>query len=410
MPTRLKPGSLAARPGEPGATLLLVDAPGPDLFTAVRFPVGEAEPVPFQVARSELLPAGNDEAAARVLRMRWRTQAAARSFPRHTLRTALLLCAGLGTRLRPLTARYPKPALPFFDGPLVRYSFALLKSAGVERVVINTHHLPDEMRRVATAQAQALGLTLEVSHEPVIQGTGGALREARSLLGREPFLLLNGDSFLSLDLQTLVGAYVSRGDAATLAVVPMPPGESFPAVEARADLEVRRIANLGDPEEGLTPWHFVGAHVIGPEVLEHIAPTGESDINHDVYIAMIRAGLKVRACPVALGAWADLGTPRRYLLACEELLTGLCDLGPLGAHAPIGPDAIRRFRAGGPRQWVHPTAKAPTGLGGWHVVSAGARVESTDIRRCAVFPDTVVHAGERLQDAIAAGPVRLAGE
>jgi len=125
---------------------------------------------------------------------------------------------------------------------------------------------------------------------------------------------------------------------------------------------------------------------------------------------MIRAGLKVRACPVALGAWADLGTPRRYLQACEEVLTGLCDLGPLGEATPLPAANLQRMRAGAARQWVHPTSKVPAGLSGWHAVCAGSRVDASDCRRFAVLPETVVHTGERLQDAIASGQVRLGGE
>src|SRR5512145_715849 len=94
----------------------------------------------------------------------------------------MVLCAGLGTRLRPLTERVPKPAVPVCGVPLVRFSLALLAGAGVRRAVVNVHHLPDEMAAVAAEAARGLGMALEVSREPVIAGTGGALREARARL------------------------------------------------------------------------------------------------------------------------------------------------------------------------------------------------------------------------------------
>jgi mannose-1-phosphate guanylyltransferase len=92
----------------------------------------------------------------------------------------MVLCAGLGTRLRPLTARVPKPAVPVCGVPLVRWSLALLAGAGVRRAVVNVHHLPDAMAAAAGSAARALGIALEISREPVIAGTGGALREART--------------------------------------------------------------------------------------------------------------------------------------------------------------------------------------------------------------------------------------
>src|SRR4026209_2547395 len=91
----------------------------------------------------------------------------------------MILCAGLGTRLRPITNSVPKPAVPLCGMPLIRYNLGLLAGAGITRAVINTHHLPNEMAAVARASADAVGIGLEVSQEPVIAGTGGALREAK---------------------------------------------------------------------------------------------------------------------------------------------------------------------------------------------------------------------------------------
>src|SRR6266545_4735742 len=132
----------------------------------------------------------------------------------------MLLCAGLGTRLRPLTDRVPKPAVPVCGVPLVRHSLALLAHAGVRRAVVNVHHLPDAMARAAEAAARALGIALAVSREPVIAGTGGALREARALLaGADAIFLVNGDILFDVNRHVyprlmergLVRAHHARG-------------------------------------------------------------------------------------------------------------------------------------------------------------------------------------------------------
>jgi mannose-1-phosphate guanylyltransferase len=84
----------------------------------------------------------------------------------------MVLCAGLGTRLRPLTERLPKPAVPVCGVPLIRFTLALLRGAGVRRAVVNVHHLPEIMERAARSAAASLGLELAVSREPIIAGTG----------------------------------------------------------------------------------------------------------------------------------------------------------------------------------------------------------------------------------------------
>jgi len=91
---------------------------------------------------------------------------------------AIILCAGLGTRLRPLTDDLAKPAVPLFGRPLVGYPMSLLKAAGFPRVLINTHWQSEAMRRAAQSEAERLDLELVVSHEPEILGTGGRLPEA----------------------------------------------------------------------------------------------------------------------------------------------------------------------------------------------------------------------------------------
>lgn len=407
MDPRLAPGTVCMRKSETSGQVLVVELDGPRAV-AVRY---REEPRFFEVAADELTVAGSDPASARALQLRWRTSQRAVTFPKgKPVRTAMVLCAGLGTRLRPLTEVYPKPAVPFFDGPLVRYSFALLKGAGVEKVVVNTHHLPKVMAETAAREAQRQRLELAVSHEPVIQGTGGGVRDARKLLGDEPFVLLNGDAFLSFDLKALLAAHQARADAATLAVAPMPPGESFKAVEATPDGDVRRIAGVGEAgDAALEPWHFVGAHVVEPSIFDFIPATGEQDINRTVYTAMVRAGLKVRACPVTLGAWADLGTPRRYLSACEEILTGVCDLSPLGAAAPVSEEAARALRTASLRAWLHPSAKVTGRIEAWAAIGRDTLVEAS-VGRAAVLPGTRIAPGEPLVDLIASGELRLRAE
>ena len=121
---------------------------------------------------------------------------------------AMVLCAGFGTRLRPLTDRVPKPLVPLCGIPLLRYNFALLHNAGVREVVVNTHHLAAEMEKGALEVGQQVGLAVTISREVGhILGTGGGVRRAAQLLGPGTFLLLNGDMLFDVDLEAAIVAH-----------------------------------------------------------------------------------------------------------------------------------------------------------------------------------------------------------
>ncbi|HLM44244.1 MAG TPA: sugar phosphate nucleotidyltransferase [Myxococcaceae bacterium] len=334
---------------------------------------------------------------------------------------AMVLCAGLGTRLRPFTERWPKPAMPFLGQPLFRYHLAVLRAAGVQGVGINTHHLPDVMAATARAECARAGLPLHVVHEPVIQGTGGGIRGLRDFLAGDDFIVFNGDILFPVDLRPVVAAHRASGAAATMVLMAMPESEKYAAVEMDAERRVRRIARFGPGGEGLTPWHFTGVHVISPRVFDFMTPEGPEDINRDVYVRMMEAGLTVRG-EVVRAYWSDLGMPSRYLATVRDVLSGQVVLDGLGADSPFA-SAPR----GQGNSWAHPTAKlggaqvtgpahfdagcsladgvrigASVSLGAQVRVGAGARLE-----RCAVLEGTEIAPGEQLVDVMAWGPHRI---
>ncbi len=338
---------------------------------------------------------------------------------------AMVLCAGLGTRLRPLTERVPKPAVPVCGLPLVRYAFALLSGAGVRRVVVNVHHLPEVMVPVSEAAAGALGLELTVSREPVIAGTGGALREARQALrGAGAIALVNGDVLFDLDLPRAVAAHRRSGALATMVLAPMPQGGSYAAVETDAGGAVRRIAGrFGPGGEGLVPWHFTGVHVLAPGLLEHVpGDPFELDVNRHVYPPLMASGL-VRG-HVASGYWNDLGTPARYLGAHRDLLAGRVPLDRFaGAHPFAGLEA-----PGAPGIRIAPSARVDRGaalrppvlVGGKARIEAGATVgpeavvgarcripAGARVERAVLWEGTALAPGEEAVDVIADGSDRV---
>jgi mannose-1-phosphate guanylyltransferase len=334
---------------------------------------------------------------------------------------AMILCAGLGTRLRPFTERWPKPALPFLGQPLFRYHLAVLRGAGVRAVGINTHHLPDVMAATARAECERAGLALHVVHEPLIQGTGGGIRGLRDFLAGEDFLVFNGDILFPVDLRPVVQAHRASGAAATMVLLPMPENETYASVDVDARGQVRRIAGRGPGGEGLTPWHFTGVHVMSPRVFDFMTPEGPEDINRDVYVRMMEAGLPVRGEGVR-AYWSDLGTPSRYLGTVRDVLSGQVSLEGLGgdspfAVAPRGPgnfwahaSARVEARVEGPAHFDAGCVVAPGAhVGACVSVGAGVRVgEGARLERTALLEGTEIAPGESLVDVLAWGPHRVA--
>jgi mannose-1-phosphate guanylyltransferase len=321
----------------------------------------------------------------------------------------MVLCAGLGTRLRPLTLRVPKPAIPVCGLPLVSWTLGLLAGAGVRRAVVNVHHLPEAMAAAAAEGARTAGLALAVSREPVIAGTGGALREARRHLeGAGAIVVVNGDVLFDVDLPAALAAHRASGALATMLLLPMPAGARYAAVETDPSGAVRRIAgSFGPGGERLAPWHFTGVHVLSPALLDRVpAAPFECDVNRHVYPPLMASGA-VRGLVVD-GYWNDLGTPARYLEASRDVLLGKVPLArferadPLGRSRAIAPG----IRAGaGARVDLEATLVSPAYLGAGSRVPARATVEDA-----VLWDGTALAPGERLVRKIAAGTDRVPAE
>jgi mannose-1-phosphate guanylyltransferase len=318
----------------------------------------------------------------------------------------MVLCAGLGTRLRPLTLRAPKPAVPVCGLPLVSWTLGLLAGAGASRAVVNVHHLPDAMAAAAEAGARAAGLPLAVSREPVIAGTGGALREARHhLAGADAIVLVNGDVLFDVDLAAALAAHRASGALATMVLLPMPPGASYATVDVDGTGAVRRIAGrFGPGGAGLVPWHFSGVHVLSPALLDRVpAEPFECDVNRHVYPPLMESGA-VRGL-VAEGYWNDLGTPARYLEASRDVLLGRV---PLGRFARARPLSGSRELAEGVRVGTGATFGDGARLVAPCYVGAGAHVGAGAVVEDAVLWDgTSLAPGERVVHAVAAGEDRV---
>src|SRR5260370_8598750 len=153
----------------------------------------------------------------------------------------MILAAGYGERLWPLTCDRTKPALPVLGKPLVGYVAEYLAKYGVEDVIVNLHHQPESVRK-ALGDGSQFGVKLQYVHEPVILGTSGALENARELLEGDTFVVVNGKLITDLDLEAALRTHRERKALATLVLLRNPRHGRFSTVETRACLVIHFAA------------------------------------------------------------------------------------------------------------------------------------------------------------------------
>lgn len=158
---------------------------------------------------------------------------------------ALVLAAGMGERLRPLSLQIPKPMLPLGGRPLIHYPLAMLKRAGITEVAINVHHLARKLQ-TGLGDGSQLGLHITYAPEPALLGTGGPLNGLREYLGGNDnsFVIANGDSILDLDLAAMIAAHRDRAALATIALFKPANLDYYSLLEIDADERIRRMRLL----------------------------------------------------------------------------------------------------------------------------------------------------------------------
>jgi NDP-sugar pyrophosphorylase family protein/tRNA A-37 threonylcarbamoyl transferase component Bud32 len=218
---------------------------------------------------------------------------------------ALILAAGLGTRLRPYTLTTPKAMFTLAGRPLLDIHIRNLAAAGCEAVGVNTHHLPGPIE--AYVAGQRFEIPVALRHEPAILGTGGAIRNWADFWDQRPFMVINADIFTTIDLRQVYEFHLCQRPAATLVLVDDP---EFNTVSVEAGGRVKAFAETRAeaPARALT---FTGIQVLDPVVLDYLPARGPSH-SIDAFRDMIAAGLTVLALVPQRGDWKDLGTPARY--------------------------------------------------------------------------------------------------
>ena len=241
---------------------------------------------------------------------------------------AMILAAGFGTRLWPLTVGRTKPALPFLNRPLIAYTIEYLKRHGVEDLIINLHHEPDSVR-AQIGDGSDYGVRIDYSvEEPEILGTSGALDRVREQLDKEIFVVINGKILTDINLGEAITAHRDRKALATLVLLPNHKRERFSEVKITDNGSISEFAGFPKADNTQSPIHnaqsplmFTGIHVLDPGIFDYVPRGVFSDSVRDVYPKAMADGKNITG-HVAGGdsSWRELSTIERYLTISLEFL------------------------------------------------------------------------------------------
>ena len=303
------------------------------------------------------------------------------------IRTAFVLGAGLGTRLRPLTDLVPKPLLPIFGKPIITFALDHLIAHGVERFVINTHHLSDQLNRLFEAGAYR-GREIRLIYEPDLLETGGGIKNAAALIGDRPFFVYSGDLLTDLDLGRLSEAHFAGGNEVTLAVrkTGLSTHITFdPAT--RLVIDVRQMLKTGIAGE----YDFANISVWNPAAVAEI-PAHQKISFIPVLVEWISRGGRVGGAVTEDGHWFNIGNRVEYLRI----------------HRAVKEDGWRPVYLP-ESDWpgsIDPTAKVCPGAeisaDSW--VGANSLIESAaKLRNAIAWPNSIVRTRVELKECVVAG-------
>ena len=287
----------------------------------------------------------------------------------------MILAAGMGERLRPLTNIYPKVLVPVVNKPVIDRIIQFLTTHGVEKIIINAHH-HYRMIRDYLKGGNPFGIKVELRIEKEILGTGGGIKNTQDFWGNDPFIVINGDILTDIDLGDVYEFHLRKNNLVTMVL------HDFPKYnKVRVDKEMN-ILSIGPGTDLKGALAFTGIHVINPEVLSFIPDKKRYNII-DAYKRLIDLKKPIRGYIATGHRWIDIGTIADYLRANFYYL-------------PSGNSAIDQ------KCYIDSGAI----LKDWAVIGQRSSIErGTLVQRSVLWNDVIIKEGVRVVDSVVASGV-----
>jgi mannose-1-phosphate guanylyltransferase len=233
---------------------------------------------------------------------------------------AVILVGGQGTRLRPITYHVPKVLVPLRNRPFMGYMVDFLRAGGLDGAVLSMGYLPDPIQEYIAGREDLDGFSIDYAVEDRALGTAGGIKNAEPYLEDGPLIVVNGDVLSGLDLRQVIEVHRASDALATLTLTSVEDPTAFGLVEVDHDMLVHRFLEKPAADEVTTNLVNAGIYVMEREVLDIIPPNQEVSLEREVFPELQAAG-RLRA-HVSSSYWRDIGTPRSYLAASHDVLSG----------------------------------------------------------------------------------------
>jgi mannose-1-phosphate guanylyltransferase len=309
----------------------------------------------------------------------------------------MLLAAGLGTRLRPITYEVPKPLVPVLGTPVMEHITRLLARHGFDDVICNLHYFPDQIER-RFGDGSAWGVRLSYSHEQELLGTAGGVSNVREHFGDETFLIISGDALTDIDLTALWEAHRAKGGIATLSLKRVDDPSQIGVVIMGEDGRIQGFQEKPDPAEALSDLGNCGIYVMEPEIFDYFPERPFVDWALDVFPALLEQDVAFYGHEIG-EYWNDIGNIPEFRQGNFDALNG--EVGVELDPARVNPDGLELDE---PPVYVGEGCEIGPGvrLTGPLVLGDRCRVgEGAQIRDSVLWPGTEVTPHVVLIDAVA---------
>jgi len=237
---------------------------------------------------------------------------------------AMVLAAGEGTRLRPLTNDMPKALVPVAGRPMIEYALLLLRHHGIREVIINLHHFGEQIERWL-GDGHHFGLTINYSKESELLDTGGGLLKAKPFLQDESFIVINTDALIDLELANAIAFHKRQNAAVTLVLRPDADADRYGSIDIDSKARIRRFLTTQAPASSSGPLRklmFSGVQILEPTVFDYMTAMPQKfSTTRETYPKMLAAGEALYGFCFE-GFWQDLGTAERIKEAETKLARG----------------------------------------------------------------------------------------
>jgi len=316
---------------------------------------------------------------------------------------AMVLAAGLGTRLKPITFELPKPMVPVLDRPVMAHIVGMLWRQGFDQLIANVHHYPDTIQGY-------FGDRLEYRHEDELLGTAGGVRNVADFFGEDPVVVISGDALTDIDVTALVERHRTAGGIATLAVKKVSATSEYGVVIHDEDGRIQGFQEKPDPDEALSDLANCGIYCFSPEIFDYFPAEPFADWAGDVFPALLENDVPFHVHEIE-SYWNDVGSLDELRQGTWDALEGKLGIDVTGKEAGegavVGEDSsLDDVEVVNGPVWVGAGVSigpgvrlmGPVAIGDGCLVGAGA-----SLRDSIVFPGTDVAAGEILIGAIHGG-------